>query len=427
MNPDEILGILSADHVAVMVVEHSSEAYGALDELTPSRVGGPQSLLLRKGQEATVKAVVRTQDGEIIEGAELTWSIDEEEENIEVEDGVITALASNHKGGDDFGKYNASKIMFKSPTHLVAGELLVNVSNPVAKVKLSKDSLISLAIGQKAMVTAMALDGDDKPVPNLGAMGNYEWESDSGSAGVDADKHTSGEDKGKFTMPAGAAATITGKKSGDAAISASIEGKSASVDVTVSGSSTLRELVYSDPGTQTFVWNQDQALPEWDGDEIVAAAGINTTGSTTAGLATGAIVEGNVYTSFTVEMIRTRSDTQDTGFAHGDLRITSNVTSDSHGLGAYWTGDAGEVTVYIIAGSYDGATPSVFTPYVYQVTPADLTNTLTSLDGPLSAQPAEGKTVKASEVEVILTLSATGADPEPIRFVIDISKREHSY
>lgn len=105
-----------------MVLEHSSEAYGGLDELTPTRIGDGTSSLLRVDQEATVKAVVRTQDGTVIEDAALDWSIDEEEESIEIEDGGITALESNHKGGDDFDKYNASKVSFKSTSHFVAGK-----------------------------------------------------------------------------------------------------------------------------------------------------------------------------------------------------------------------------------------------------------------------------------------------------------------
>ena len=261
LNPEEILGILSADHVAVMVLEHSSEAYGGLDKLTPARIDDGTSVLLRVGQEAMVKAVVRTQDGTIVEGAQLVWSIDDEEEKISVEDGVITALASNYSTDDE--KFSASKVSFSSPTHLVAGELSVQVSNAVAKVKLSTDSLIPLAIGETMTITASALDSDDKAVPNLGSMGNYDWSSDTGAAGVGADKHTSGDDKGKFVMAAGGQATITGKKAGDATITASIEGESASVDVDVSGSTITRTIIYTDPSTRTFTWERDQVTAAW--------------------------------------------------------------------------------------------------------------------------------------------------------------------
>jgi len=293
-----------------------------------------------------VKAVVRTQEGAIVDGAELVWSIDEEEEGISIEDGVITALASNYNVDD--AKYSAAMVSFKSPTHLVAGELSVMVSNPVAKVKLSQDSLIPLAIGESTMVSAMALDADDKPVPDLGSMGNYEWASDSGSASVAADKHASGEMKGKFVMPAGAQATISGKSSGDATISASIEGKSASVDVSVSGSTITRNIVYTEPDTRTFTWERDKATPAWKG---TGAAAYTTT--------------------FTVEVYNAISDAQIVlGTGDGETQITADVSGNAAntvGLSvtnpviAYSNNTA---TVTVTVGNYAADTmPGSFTAY----------------------------------------------------------------
>ena len=309
-----------------MVLEHSSEDYGGLDKLTPARIGDGTSILLRVGQEATVKAVVRTQDGAIVEDAELVWSIDEEEEGISVEDGVITALASNYNLDD--GKYSAAMVSFKSSTHLVAGELSVMVSNAVAKVKLNKDSLIPLAIGESTSITASALDSDDKPVPNLGAMGNYEWASDSGSAGVGADKHASGDNKGKFVMAAGAQATITGKSSGDATVSASIEGASASVDVAVSGSSITREIIYTEPDTRTFTWERNQASPEWKDDTF--------------------------STTFEVELYNAISDEQIDGFDTDDLTLSMSGNAVSKvGLSANHTAAGGIVTVTVTVTNFN--------------------------------------------------------------------------
>ena len=286
-----------------------------------------------------MKAVVRTQDGSVIEGADLVWSIGEEEENISVEDGVITALASNYNVDD--AKYTASKVSFKSASHLVAGELSVNVSNAVAKVKLSKDSLIPLAIGETTAVMAMALDGDDKPVPNLGAMGNYEWESDSGSASVAADKHASGDMKGQFTGPAGSNATITGKSTGDASISASIEGKSASVDVSVSGSSITRTIIYTEPSTRTFTWDRDPAASAAWEDNVIS-------------------------TTFQVELYNAISDEQIAGFANNNLTISvsgNDTTAGNTNVGLTATTPSaaanGVVTVQVDVANNDGATPPV--------------------------------------------------------------------
>ena len=392
LDPEEILGILSADHVAAMVVEHSSEAYSALEELTPARIGDGTGILLRVGQEATVKAVVRTQDGAIIEGADLTWSIDEEEESISIEDGVITALASNHKGSDDFGKYNASKVTFKSATHLVAGELSVNVSNAVAKVKLTKDSLISLAIGETTVVTASALDADDKLVPDLGMMGNYEWESDSGSAGVGANKLTSGPNKGKFTAPGGAIATISGKSSGDATISASIEGASASVDVSVSGSSITRTIIYTEPDDYTFTWDRD---PE----------------------ATSAWEDGTITTSIDVELYNAISDQQISSFASAglDVSVTGNKAG-TVGLGITETdGTGGVVNVAIALVNYAAsATTTVLSA-------GDATGgnaTALTTDSIAAATPAGIHATDAGSMKYIVELKVNGAVTKRLQFTV---------
>ena len=390
LSPEEILGILSADHVAVMVLEHSSEAYGALDKLTPARIDGGTSLLLRVGQEATVKAVVRTQDGDIVEGADLVWSIDEEEENISVEDGVITALASNHKGGDDFEKYSASMVSFKSTSHLVAGELSVNVSNAVAKVKLSKDSLIPLAIGETSGISAMALDGDDKPVPNLGAMGNYEWESDSGSASVAADKYASGDKKGQFTGQAGSNATITGKRTGDASISASIEGKSAAVDVSVSGSSITRTIIYTEP-SRTFTYERNKAAAAWK-DDLIA-------------------------TTFDVELYNAISNAQITTFT--DAALTVNVIGNAPstvGFDVAEAANAGVVTVTLTVGNFDATDPVVLTNSGNAATHTPVTASgATAL--PAGIDPA-GMDPKAGSKSFIVELKVNGAVSERLHFTI---------
>ena len=363
-----------------MVLEHSSEAYGGLDKLTPARIGDGTSILLRVGQEAMVKAVVRTQDGTVVEGADLVWSIDEEEENISVEDGVITALASNYNVDD--AKYSASMVSFSSPTHLVAGELSVKVSNAVAKVKLSRDSLIPLAIDETMTITAQALDGDDKAVPDLGSMGNYEWASDSGAAGVGADKHTSGDDKGKFVMAAGGQATITGKKGGDATISASIEGASASVDVEVSGSSITRTIVYTDPDDQTFTWERDQATPAWKG--------------------------GTFSTMFEVELYNAISDDRITDFNDTalDVSVSGNVAS-TVGLIVSESASGGVVTVTVTVANFDAGTPDA-NPPVLPVGTAVNAGT-----GPMGLETDE-----ADSVSRIVELKVNGAVSKRIHFTI---------
>ena len=364
-----------------MVLEHSSDAYSGLDKLTPARIDGGANILLRVGQEATVKAVVRTQDGDVIEDADVVWTIDGEEENIEIEDGgVITALASNYD--TDKGTYSASKISFKSTSHLVAGELSVRVSNPVAKVKLSRDSLIPLAIGETMKVTASALDKDDKAVPNLGSMGNYAWDSDSGSAGVGADKYASGENKGKFLKTAGAQATITGKKGGDATITAAIEGKSASVDVNVSGSSITRTIVYTNPDDNRFTWERDQTTPAWKDDTF--------------------------STSFTFELFNAISDAQ-LPLESGQTLVTFNVsegnTAGTVGLATAATYANNTATVTVTVGNYGtGDNSNTHTPYNPSadpiVPPADIGD-------------------KAGSKNFIVELKANGAVSKRLHFTVD--------
>ncbi len=386
LDPEEILGILSADHVAVMVVEHSSDAYKGLEKLTPARIGDGTTFLLRKGQEATVKAVVRTQDGTVVEGADLTWTLDnEDEESISIEDGVITALASNHKGGDDFGKYNASKINFKSATHLVAGELMVNVSNAVAKVKISPAGPLALAVRETRTVTASAFDSGDKAVPNLGAMGNYDWDSDSGSASAAADKHGSGEMKGQFIMAAGAQATVTGKRGGNAIITASIEGESAELEVNVSGSSITRNIIYTDPDAFTFTWERDKATPAWK--------------------------DADFATSFTAELYNAISDEQITLTADGsplDISVVGNEPSKT-GINATVRAEANVATVAIAIQNFGPSDPVVIGSSA-EGSPADAST------GPLEASMHAKNAGTIGPF--IVVLKANGAVTKRVQFTI---------
>ena len=329
-----------------------------------------------------MKAVVRTQDGSVIEGADLVWSIDEEEENISVEDGVVTALASNYSIDDT--KYSASKISFKSASHLVAGELSVNVSNAVAKVKLSQEDLLSLAIGETEMVSAMALDGDDKAVPDLGMMGNYVWESDAGSASVAADKHASGENKGKFTGPAGSNATVTGKRAGDATISASIEGASASFDVSVSGSSITRDIIYTEPTIRSFTWERNKATPAWK--------------------------DGTTSVTFDVELYNAISDDQ-IALASGQTLLTFEVSGNSastvglstSNTAVTYLNNTATVTVEVV--NYDDSDPIA----------VDGTNAISA--GPVGIDP-EDMDPAAGSKGFIVELKANGAVSKRLHFTV---------
>lgn len=403
LSPDEILGILAADHIAVMVTDHSSEAYGGLDELTAARTTDTTRLLLRKGQEASLKIVVRKQDGTPIDGAELEWALgDEEDESITLSDfadGTITAAAANYDADAD--NMGASIVTFSSSSHLVAGRLLVNVTNAVDKITLSPNSNkgpIALAIGETRTVVAKALDSGDKDVPMIGAMGNFAWDSDSGVSHA-VQKHDSGAMKGQFLTAGGGTVKVTGNSRGSQMVSVSIEGKENSVEFNVSGSRTLRELTYSGDEDLTFTWDRDRDSPTWDGFNI------DTDGNGTNDQM-GAIVQVSLFNSISGAQI-------DLTQAILGVEVSGQPSADGYGfIATEGTPVAGVVPVTIAVANFSSGAGTAIT---------DLATAPTGVPAVTGATAGDSDDRKPMSKSVIVTLSAAGAEPIRLQYTIDIS------
>ncbi len=316
--------VLAVHHIAVMVDD--AEEY-----TTAGIEGSAHEILLRVDEEAMVMAVARSQNGTVIEDVELTWSLNEGEESISVEDSAITALASNYDTGEL--EFSASRVTISVDNLGIAGHLSVMVSNPVDAITFwdGDDELaqpVVLAAGQSSQeIVAAAVDEDDEAVPML--RGDFEWGTSNKSVATAAAKK-------------GANGTITGTGSGDATITASIEGVDGEISVSVTGQSTTRLIVASTANNgNTLTWDR--------------------------GLDGGAAwVDGNSTTVFEVNLYDTISDDRIDTFEATDLSTSStrpahNASADPDPAGLAigetgdGTGDDGTVTVTLTAADIDAA------------------------------------------------------------------------
>ncbi len=319
--------MLAVHHIAVMVDD--AEEY-----TTAGIEGSAHEILLRVDEEAMVMAVARSQNGTVIEDVELTWSLNEGEESISVEDSAITALASNYDTGEL--EFSASRVTISVDNLGIAGHLSVMVSNPVDAITFwdGDDELaqpVVLAAGQSSQeIVAAAVDEDDEAVPML--RGDFEWGTSNKSVATAAAK----KDADDKLVAKGANGTITGTGSGDATITASIEGVDGEISVSVTGQSTTRLIVASTANNgNTLTWDR--------------------------GLDGGAAwVDGNSTTVFEVNLYDTISDDRIDTFEATDLSTSStrpahnaSADPDPAGLAIGETGDGtdddGTVTVTLTA------------------------------------------------------------------------------
>ena len=208
----------------------------------------PSDVILRVGEDSMVSAVVGAQSGKklLSVSASVVMAITKDEnEAITLEDGVITAVAAG-----------TAEITAVSELAGLSGKLTVMVTKPVSKIVFSSPSDLNLAANEStAEITAMAHDEDDEVVA---VRTNWAWESDDPSVASVAQT----KDAEKNLVEMGAKATITGKGSGSAMITATVEGVSGSINVSVTGQRITREI---DPSSSSegnvFVWDQGLATP----------------------------------------------------------------------------------------------------------------------------------------------------------------------
>ncbi len=209
----------------------------------------PSEVIMRVGEDSMVSAVVGAQSGKKLPSvsATVTMSITKDEnEAATLEDGVLTAVAAG-----------TVEITAVSELAGLSGKLTATITKPVSKIVFSSASDLNLAANESSgEITAMAHDEDDEVVE---VRTNWAWESDDPSVASVAQTKAN-----KKLVEMGAKATITGKSSGSATITATVEGVSGEINVSVTGQRITRAI---DPSTSDngnlFVWDQGLATPAW--------------------------------------------------------------------------------------------------------------------------------------------------------------------
>ena len=210
----------------------------------------PSESILRVGEEQMVMAVVGAQSGKKLPTVSATVAMaitKDENEAATLEDGVLTAVAAG-----------TVEITAGSEIAGLTGKLTVTITKPVSKIVFSSATDLNLAANESTgEITAMAHDEDDEVVA---VRTNWAWESDDTSVASVAQK----KDADKKLVDMGSIATITGKGSGDATITATVEGVSGEISVNVTGQSITRVI---DPSSSSegnvFVWDIGLDTPAW--------------------------------------------------------------------------------------------------------------------------------------------------------------------
>ena len=215
---------------------------------------------LRVGDTVEIIAAARSQSGKVLESIPVTLTIEENKaEAITLEDGMLEAVGAG-----------SAKIKAESELAGISGTLTVNVSNPVDKVVFedmdgNRITELNLAIGEEAVITAVALDADDDEITHDKLLSNWSWDPEDASVAT----VTQQKNAEKKLVMKGAIGTVTGEGHGDAMITAMVEGVSGSIDVSVSpGQSTTRFMRASTSNhpNNTFTWDKSDGA--WDRDTI---------------------------------------------------------------------------------------------------------------------------------------------------------------
>ena len=349
--------LAQAHHIAFLI--HAPDADPPKEKTAASDL---KTEILRVDEERIVKAAARSQSGKVLDGIPVTVTITKNDADaITLEDGLLTAVEDG-----------SAEITAASELAGISGKLKVMVTLPIVRVVFSPDdSEYFLAAGEATgEITAMALNKENEPVT---PRSNWSWSSDDkGVATVVQSKMQDPNDSKKMVVRGlGQYAKITGAGSGDTEIMATAEGVTGSIDVSVTGQSITRTLrASSSSNGNTFTWNRGNKTNPDDENFTPAFTGRASSGST----------------MFTVDLYDAISDDRLVLDAITDISIVNSRASDADG--------------------YLTVTPTVNSGSI-----------VVTVEAPSGLGGNDGDVDKGT-YSTILTISATGANPLKLRFVL---------
>ena len=334
---------------------------------------------LRIGEEHMISAVVGAQSGKKLPSVSATVMIKvtkNEDEAITFEDGMLAAVAT--------GK---AEITASSELAGISGKLVVTVTNPVDAIMFvvgeDEDEHSGeefLAVGQKTgVITAVAVDEDGKAVPM--PRGSFEWASKDKSVATVA---TPNKDANDNTIDK--EGVITGAGAGETMITATREGVTGSISVTVTGQATTRRIV---------------ATTSSNGNTLTADRAAD--GSITWPLTT--VFNVNVYDTISNE----RTENFTLGVSINKVAVFDVTTTPALSPLLSTTADADPLVRSSTASAG-----------------ADNDEIAVTLTGILAALADVATTTDVDESDnarqdsIIVTLTATGADPVNLRFTAKV-------
>ena len=366
------------DPIELAQAHHIAFVISGEDDPAPA-IAEDVARTLRIGEEHMISAVVGAQSGKKLPSVSATVMIKvtkNEDEAITFEDGMLAAVAT--------GK---AEITASSELAGISGKLVVTVTNPVDAIMFvvgedadEHSGEEHLAAGQSSgVITAVAVDEDGDAVPM--PRGSFEWASADKSVATVA---TPNKDDDDNTIDE--EGVITGAGAGETTITATREGVTGSISVTVTGQATTRRIV---------------ATTSSNGNTLTA-------GRNTDGTVDWTAADGN--TTFNVNVYDTISNERTQNFTLGIKLSKAGVFA----LTAPTTTPAID----------QGATPPVLAGSVTLSGDAD--EVAVTLTGSLVALTDDTDTANVDESEnarsdsIIVTLTATGADPVNLRFTAKV-------
>ena len=332
---------------------------------------------LRTGEEHMVMAVVGAQSGKKLASVSATVTIavtKNEDEAVTFEDGMLVAVAT--------GK---AEITAKSELAGLSGKLNITVTNPVDAIMFmvgddEHSGEEHLAAGQKTgTITAVAVDEDGEAVPM--PRGSFEWASADKSVATVATPNKNDDDETIHEE-----GVITGAGAGETTITATREGVSGSISVTVTGQATTRRIVAttSSNGNTLTADRANDGTVDWSGAD----------GNTTFNV--------NVYDTISNE--RTEDFTLGIKLSKGGVfTLTAPTTTPAFAPDSDPPVLGGSVT---LSGGADEVAVT-------------LTGVLAALEDDTDTANVN-ESENAREDSIIVTLTATGANPVNLRFTAKV-------
>ena len=366
------------DPIELAQAHHIAFVISGEDDPAPA-IAEDVARTLRIGEEHMISAVVGAQSGKKLPSVSATVMIKvtkNEDEAITFEDGMLAAVAT--------GK---AEITASSELAGISGKLVVTVTNPVDAIMFvvgeDEDEHSGeeyLAAGESSMeITAVAVDEDGKAVPM--PRGSFEWASKDKSVATVATPNKDDDDNTIDEV-----GVITGAGAGETMIMATREGVTGTISVTVTGQATTRRIV---------------ATTSSDGNTLTANRA-----------ADGTVTWGTVGTTFNVNVYDTISNERTDNFTLG-VKINKAAVFDVTTTPALspllsTTADADPLVLSSTASAGENGDEIAVTLVGLLTAPADDTDT--------DADESDN----ARQDSIIVTLTATGADPVNLRFTAKV-------